>query len=158
MIPDTRFSISDLIFTKFRQKWSNMCFWCTLRLSWPFFKIWIFFRKIFIFHDFGWSLMKISKKKIFQYFQYSFVGRLWVHIRVQIWNIILIGQSKAKKHPFFGFFRNFENSNRLVKFHKNWVKIMKWVFLMLIPSIWNVFAKLNFFPEIWYLESGKCWS
>ena len=106
-----------------------------------------FFRKIFIFHDFGWSLMKISKKKIFQYFQYPFVGRLWVHIRVQIWNIILIGQSKAKKHPFFGFFRNFENSNRLVKFHKNWVKIMKWVFLMLIPSIWNVFAKLNFFSR-----------
>ena len=44
-IPDTRFSISDQIFTKFRQKWSNMCFWCTLSLSWPFFKIWNFFEK-----------------------------------------------------------------------------------------------------------------
>ena len=44
-IPDTRFSISGLIFTKFCQKRSNMCFCCPLSLSWPVFKIWIFFEK-----------------------------------------------------------------------------------------------------------------
>ena len=68
-------NIFHLFGTKFRQKWSNMCFWCPLSLSWPFFKIWFFFEKSSFFMILVGPWWKF-RKKFFPIFSISLCGSI----------------------------------------------------------------------------------